>query len=563
MSLMRFQLFDFLHKETGEINGKLLSMTVASGVSNVLNLAIVNAAMESVQKGGPFWQHFVFFGLSLSLFVYSLRFVLHQSSRIAEKAVAAVRIRLADKIRNCDLLALEQIGENDIHARIARDTGLITQVARPLFAAAQAGVMVVFTMVYITTISPLALLLCLGLILAGALYYLKDRAEYESQLQVSSGQEDRMTGLLTGLLKGFKEIRINRRKSDDVMGEFSRTVVQVQDVRTKVMQMFADMVVFIEMFFVILLGAIVFVMPVLSDNFSPGAVTKIVAAILFFFGPLATVIMMIPVFTQVNVTVDNLRRLESDLDGALAASVTDHDAPMDSLDDFKIIEFRGVRFSYRDPDGGTTFQVGPIDARIERGEIFFLVGGNGSGKTTFMKLLTALYPPTEGAIYVDGKKIGPHNIQSYRNLFSAIFSDFHLYQSLHGLHDAAPAEVEDLLRQMGLDGKTRLENGAFTNVQLSTGQRKRLALVVACLEKKPIYMFDEVAADQDPHFRDYFYNVLLKKLADEGRTVVVVSHDDRYFKVGKRVLQMDYGQLKPYVTRPPARPRAHKPEATA
>ncbi|MGB8600600.1 MAG: hypothetical protein WCD42_00205, partial [Rhizomicrobium sp.] len=264
-------------------------MTAASGIANAMNLAVINAAVESMQKGGPSWQHFLWFGLSLALFVYSLRYVLYESTRIAETAICSVRVRLADKIRRSDLLALETIGETDIHARISRDTAAIAQAARPLFAAAQSAVMIIFTMAYIAAISPVAMLLCVAIIAGGAGMYLKDRKGYEDGLQGSLKHEDELFNALTGLLKGFKELRINHAKSDDIFNDFEQTANQVRDVRTRVMLLFSNNIVFIEMFFIILLGSVVFVLPVLSDSFS-GSVTKIVAAILFFFGPLGNVV---------------------------------------------------------------------------------------------------------------------------------------------------------------------------------------------------------------------------------------------------------------------------------
>jgi putative ATP-binding cassette transporter len=278
------------------------------------------------------------------------------------------------------------------------------------------------------------------------------------------------------------------------------------------------------------------------------------AAVLFFFGPLTNVVTIIPMLAQVNVTVDNLRRLEATLDDGLKKTAEHEAAPEIDLSDFQMIGLDGVCFHYRDPDGNATFQVGPIVGELRRGEILFLVGGNGSGKTTFLKLFTALYRPSEGAIRVDDRVIGPANIQSYRNLFSAIFSDFHLFDKLHGLRDAAPERVNALLRLMEISGKTAFADGRFSTTHLSTGQRKRLALVVSYLEDKPVYIFDEVAADQDPQFRRYFYETMLPELKNAGKTVVVVSHDDRYFHVGDRLLQMDYGKLSalPYSGAKPA-----------
>ena len=379
-------------------------------------------------------------------------------------------------------------------------------------------------------------------IAAGSAKYFKDRADYERGLREASDQEDSLFDSLNGLLKGFKELRINKLKSDDVFQEFKSTTTRVLDVRTRVNILFSNNLIFIEMFFVLLLGAVAFVLPVIATSFS-GSATKIVAAILFFFGPLINVVTLIPMLSQVNVAVDNLQRLEATLDEGLAHSMEEAAAPLIDLSSFSTIRLEGVCFAYKDPDGNTTFQVGPIDGEIRRGEVLLLVGGNGSGKTTLLKLLTALYRPTQGAIKVDDLEIGPANVRSYRNLFSAIFSDFFLFEKLHGLSAADPERVNALLRLMQISDKTAFSEGRFTNINLSTGQRKRLALVVSYLEDKPVYVFDEVAADQDPEFRKYFYETLLPEMKSAGKTVVVVSHDDRYFRAGDRVLQMDYGKL--------------------
>ena len=541
-NLMRFGILSFLQQETHALDRKLVVLTAVSGIANAMNLAVINAAVDALRGGGPSWQHFLWFGLSIALFVYSLRYILYESTRIAEDAICSVRLRLADKIRRSDLLTLESIGEADIHARISRDTAAIAQAARPLFAAAQGAVMIVFTMAYIALVSPVAMLLCLILIAGGAGKYFRDRGGYDKGLSDASKQEDELFDSLNGLLKGFKELRINKLKSDDVFEEFESTSTRVREVRTRVMVLFSNNIIFVEMFFVLLLGAAAFVLPVIATSFS-GSATKIVAAILFFFGPLTNVVTIIPMLAQVNVTVENLRRLEATLDAGLARSAEHEASPLVDLSSFHAIRLDGVCFTYRDSDGNATFQIGPIDGEVRQGEILFLVGGNGSGKTTLLKLFTALYWPAQGAIHVDDVTIAPANIQSYRNLFSAIFSDFHLFDKLHGLRDAAPERVNALLRLMEISDKTAFGNGRFTNTHLSTGQRKRLALVVSYLEDKAVYVFDEVAADQDPHFRRYFYEQLLPELKSAGKTVVVVSHDDRYFHLGDRVLQMDYGKL--------------------
>ncbi|WP_417782614.1 cyclic peptide export ABC transporter [Terasakiella pusilla] len=547
-------ILDFIHRETQGITTKLFILTASAGVANALNLAIINNAVSSIAQNGPKWSDFVLFALSLTLFVYSLRYILYESTQLAEQAIASVRTRLANKVRKLDLQSLEAIGAADIHSRISRDTTAISQAARPLFACAQGIVMILVTLIYIGAVSPVAMAACLLLIAAGGGYYLQKRATYEEGLQTSSDTEDRLYNDLDNLLKGFKEIRLNQPKSEDVYAEFRDAATKVRRVRGRVMLLFSDNIVFVEMFFMLLLGMIVFVLPNFSDSVAQDA-TKIVAAILFFFQPLGNVTMAIPMFSAVNITVDNLKRLENEMDEVLKQQPKEDTQQVADLSDFSQITLKDFGFAYHDHSGKERFHVGPFNTHLNRGEIVFLVGGNGSGKTTFMKLLTHLYHPTEGNLYVDDLKIDTDNVQSLRNMFSCIFTDFHLFDKLYGLSTVAPDRVNDLLKVMQIDHKTDYLNGAWQTTDLSTGQRKRLAMVTAYMEDKPIYIFDEVAADQDPQFRKYFYETLLQDLKKQGKTIIVVSHDDHYFHVGDRVWQMDYGSLSELKTPPKPRPR--------
>jgi putative ATP-binding cassette transporter len=172
------------------------------------------------------------------------------------------------------------------------------------------------------------------------------------------------------------------------------------------------------------------------------------------------------------------------------------------------------------------------------------VGGNGGGKSTFVKVLTGLYPPTVGAVRLNGTAIDDKNRDWYRQHFSAVFSDFYLFDDLLGLGgDDLDARAQQHLARLGLERKVRVERGRFSTTALSQGQRKRLALLTAFLEDRPIYVFDEWAADQDVHYREIFYRQILPELKALGKTVLVISHDDRYYHLGDRVLKLEYGKL--------------------
>lgn len=223
---------------------------------------------------------------------------------------------------------------------------------------------------------------------------------------------------------------------------------------------------------------------------------------------------------------------------------------------FESLELRQVSFQY--PKNGTRpFTIQPFDLSLNKGEIVFLIGGNGSGKSTVLKLLTALYPPASGSLFLNGREVQEDGFGRYRDLFATIFTDFFLFRRLLGATGMERDRVMRLMEEFELKGKTDIVDGCITNTRLSTGQRKRLALIVAMLEDKPVYVFDEWAADQDPVFRKYFYHVILPELRNRGKTVLAVTHDDHFFHIADRVFQMEYGTLLPYDV------KAHHPISTA
>jgi putative pyoverdin transport system ATP-binding/permease protein len=191
------------------------------------------------------------------------------------------------------------------------------------------------------------------------------------------------------------------------------------------------------------------------------------------------------------------------------------------------------------------FLLGPIDLSIRAGEVTFIVGGNGSGKSTLAKVMTGLYPPQSGGIYIDDVLVTEQNQEWYREHFSSIFHDFYLFEQCLGFDRAnLDREVEDYLQQLQLDRKVSVNNGVLSTIDLSQGQRKRLALLVSYLEDRPIYLFDEWASDQEPLFRDLFYKQILVKLKQRGKAVIVITHDDRYFHLADRLIKLNYGKIE-------------------
>jgi putative ATP-binding cassette transporter len=286
-------------------------------------------------------------------------------------------------------------------------------------------------------------------------------------------------------------------------------------------------------------------------NLSQQTLTGYVITTLYLMGPLAGVMSSFSLFGRANVA---LRKVES-LGVSLNEHATEECAPgrQEKNRSFERLELAGVVHSYHHEQDDSNFTLGPIHLVFQPGELVFLVGGNGSGKSTLAKIITGLYAPEAGEIRLDGERITNQNRDEYRQLFSAVFGDFYLFDNLLGLEGAGLDEqAQEYLEQLHLQHKVKINNGTLSTTAVSQGQRKRLALLTAYLEDRPFYLFDEWASDQDPLFKDVFYTQLLPELKARGKTVLVITHDDRYFDVADRIIKLDYGKLvkEPETPRP-------------
>ena len=209
-----------------------------------------------------------------------------------------------------------------------------------------------------------------------------------------------------------------------------------------------------------------------------------------------------------------------------------------------IITFQNVHHEYEKDEEHEPFTLGPIDFSLYPGETIFVIGGNGSGKTTLVKILTGLYKPVKGSLLYKHQQIAPEYLEAYQDNFSAIFSDGHLFRVLYHIDDSVlETKGSEYLQLLEVSDKVRIKDQKFSTIKLSYGQRKRLSLVMALMEDKEIYVFDEWAANQDPYFKSIFYDKILKELKQKGKTIIVISHDDSYFDRADRILKLTDGQL--------------------
>jgi putative ATP-binding cassette transporter len=263
---------------------------------------------------------------------------------------------------------------------------------------------------------------------------------------------------------------------------------------------------------------------------------------MFMIGPIATIAQAIPALSETEATMKRLYALEDHLKTAAAAYDPEDTLPLD--EPIREIALRGISFTYREADGSPGFTVGPLDVTFRAGECVFVTGGNGSGKSTLLRLLIGLLRPDRGTIEINGRSLLPGQRQAYRDRIATVLSDYHLFRRLYGIGPVDPSRAAALLRKFEIEDKVSVRDGAFTTIDLSSGQRKRLALLAAELEDKPVLILDEWAADQDPGFRKKFYEEILPGLRRPDRTIICVTHDERYFATAERIINMDEGHLR-------------------
>jgi putative ATP-binding cassette transporter len=534
--------FQLVHREMHGSLNRLLVMSGLGGASNAAILAAINSGAQAAGNGEVGVSSALLFVVALLLFIKTQHYILIAATVEIEAIIHRVRVRLMDQVRHSELLPLDAIGRAQIVAAITKETGTLTQAVNMLAFAGQGVVLVFFVAIYIAYLSLLAFALSVAIVCAvGAIFHFKSR-HVAAGTREAGEWDNRLFDRLMDLLDGFKEVRLNRSRSDDLFDNIVEVSRTAANIKIRSQSESYKQLVFSQSSMYLLLAAVVFVVPVFSAT-KGSSILQVTTALMFVVGVCMGIVQTIPVLQAANAAADNMERLELRL---RAIAATAEAAALAARRRFENIEVRDLMFSYIEKSSETVFRVGPINFTLRSGDLVFITGGNGSGKSTFLKLLSGLYEPDSGEILLDGVRVDASNRDVYRSLIAAIFVDYHLFQRLYGIPDPDPAEVDRLLTQFRLRDKTHLVDHVFSTLDLSGGQRKRLALIVSLLEKRPILLLDEWTADQDPDFRRKFYDELLPALKQAGETVVVITHDDRYLDelhLPCRRLRMDEGRI--------------------
>ena len=511
-----------------------------AGVGYTMLIAVIKKALDGGLTSEPnlLWM-FVAFCLAIPLCGFASQMIL---LHLTSKAAYELRIQLSRQILASPLRQLEKLGSHRLLATVSQDIGSVIELVNVLPQMLTQVAMMIGCVAYLGWLSWKLLLLTLGFMVVGLITHqipLMRAFQYFRQMRE---QWDSMYKSFQGVIAGTKELKLNRRRREAFLNEqLEPAAAGLRDYGVKGNAIAMAVSNWGQILFFVFIGLLLFVTPQFV-SIAPQVLVGYTLAVLFLITPLTMLLNQVPALERAYLAAERIEELGFSLNATTAESL----APTSDSDlAWQQLDLVNVTHSYRTDTAPAEFVLGPINLTFYPGELIFLIGGNGSGKTTLVKLLMGLYEPESGEIRVDNKPVTMAERDDYRQRFSAVFFDFYLFERLFGIAakdiDGESQKYLDLLQ---LSHKLTVKNGNLSTIDLSQGQRKRVALLNAYLENRPIYIFDEWAADQDPQFKRIFYYELVPELKRRGKTVIVISHDDRYYNLADRLIKLESGKVE-------------------
>lgn len=532
-------LFRFIQKEGTVQLKRLIFLSCLGGISSTGLVALINqsASIESSGKSAT-WQFFAFL-LLLFLYMLALRKSNKENVESTQTLMHAFKLRIMSQVLKSDLKTIDKIGRPWILQTLVRDTQTVSQSILNLVQIAQSGSTIFFLMIYLAIVSLPAFIM---IFIASCLIFFlvsKRIALTNEAFKKAWHQEGENFQIFSDFMDGFKEIKMNSRRASEISQEMVFESRKTKFMKTEAMFAMVNTSSTPQLLFYLLVAVSVFVLPVLFKDYSE-SVQAVTTSIMFLVGALGGVVQNIPAITQANASAEELFQLEEKLSKIEVGAVNfdEQDPPI-----MQTLELCNIVYQYDEIKKKEMFTLGPINYRFEAGKIYFVRGNNGSGKSTLIRILIGLYQPTAGSIYVNGVLVDQPTSLAYRNLFSVVFSDFYLFKKLYGIYIADDAVLDAAIDMLEMGEKIKIVDRTISDIHLSTGQKKRIALITAILEDRQIIVLDEWASDQDPEFRKHFYKFILPELKRRGKTIIAITHDDQYYSESDSIFEISNGAL--------------------
>ncbi len=533
---MKMIAFFFKHSRKSVMLSVLAG--VISGACNAALLAVINAVVK--RNGSTHALLWSFTGLCalLPLTRFISEYLL---TYLGQGATFNLRMHLCSQILSAPLRHLEQVGAPRLLAALMDDVPAITAAILTVPLLCVNAALVIGCLVYMGILSPLLLGIVLAFMAIGIVSYQIPIIKVQKIFERARKDATALQRHFRALTQGMKELKMHNRRRQAFFNEhLTVTADSMRRYNIAGQNMYSAAASWGQTLVFVVIGLIMFALPHLR-NLTSSMMVAYALSLLYLMTPLQILLNTLPQLSRANIALKNTEELGF----MLATQGSDQAGELQSVPAaWHSLELDAITHTYHREGESEDFILGPIDLRFKPGELVFITGGNGSGKTTLVKLLIGLYQPEKGCILMDGEPVGDANREIYRQYFSAVFSDFYLFDEMLGLiKPELDNQAREFLVTLKLSHKVQILDGKLSTTELSQGQKKRLALLTAYLEDRQIYIFDEWAADQDPQFKGVFYLQLLPELKRKGKTVIVISHDDRYYSVADRVIKLDEGQV--------------------
>lgn len=516
--------------------GLISAISAIAGGANIWLMVLVNSNIRVSRFDGA---SVAKFGIVLLLMIAFSILSQVLLSRLGARTFLRLREQLVRGITHLSAKQIEALGNHRLYTALTKDVPAIHELFTMLPGYVFNATVVMACLIYLGTVSLGLFGIFFGFLLLAlgvAKFVIADRAEKKFALRRKV--EDDLFHCYEAVIDGSKELKFNQRRGEqfvnsDLRGyaESYRKATVSAEALWGLSSSWASAVIFIG------IGALLFLSPAIGV-LDRSSVMSFIVVIFYMISPINILMNSFRTIYSAKIGVAKLQELQ------LSLPLETESAVRREIESFQSLSMNDVCFTYDSQEEGRSgFSVGPLSLEIARGEIVYFVGGNGSGKTTAAKLLTGLYARKDGLIFVNGREVADQG--DYFQMFSAVFQDYYLFETLvpKGDRPIQDHEAAALVERLRLSEKVTIQAGRISTTRLSYGQRKRLALLVAYFDNSEIYVFDEWAADQDPEFREFFYKELLFDLKRLGKTVIVVSHDERYFHLADKVVKFASGTI--------------------
>ncbi len=509
------------------------------GLSVTVLLATINSALHA-ENGLTNHVVALFAGLCVLALISTICSDIG-SNYVGQHIIAKLRKELGEKVLSAPISQIERYRSHRLIPVLTHDVDTISDFA---FAFAPLAISLTVTlgcMGYLAMLSwPMFLMMLVAIVIGTIIQYIA-RGYGLNGFSEAREAEDELQKHYNAIAEGAKELRIHRPRRQRMFASgITRTAQKICDIQVRSINTFVIAKSLGSMLFFVVIG-LALAMQSFWPSANPGVISGFVLVLLYMKGPLEHLISTLPIISRAQIAFRRIADLSEQFNSPEPhLLLSEQGAPDKTVNSLELVD---VDYSFASVDGNAPFRLGPVNLKINQGDIVFIVGENGCGKTTLIKLLLGLYAPQQGQIRLNGQPVNAENRDDYRQLFTTIFADYYLFDDVVQGDMAIPQDAEQYLKRLEISHKVSINDGQFSTTDLSTGQRKRLALVNAWLEERPVLVFDEWAADQDPTFRRIFYTELLPDLKRLGKTIIVISHDDRYFDVADQLVRMDSGKV--------------------